>query len=353
MRRTRRGLRITPGLAPGTLRIPSDAQKPEIDAFGYGPDGFEEAPVADPAALGAWLGKWPVTWVNVVGLGDEATLHEIAQTFKLHRLALEDVVDTAQRPKVEPFDQHLFIVLRYPNVDGQSEQIAMFVDATSVLVFQERPGDCFAPLRERIRSGKGLLRKSGPDYLLYALVDAVIDSYFPALERTAQQLHALEDSILAFPDKTVVGRIRVMKSDLQELQRIAWLHHDVANMLIRSESTFITDGTKLYLRDCADHAEHVKDLVAAHRDAATDLMGAYLSSMSNRLNEVMKVLTIIASIFIPLSVVTGIYGMNFNTQASRFNMPELNWAMGYPAALGLMGLIAAGLLYYFRKKRWL
>jgi magnesium transporter len=353
MRRQRRGLRITPGLAPGTLRIPPDASKPVIDVIGYGPDGFEEKPVADPKRLASALAQWPVTWVNVVGLGDEATLRAVAETFNLHRLALEDVVDTGQRPKVEPFEDHLFIVLRYPHADGSSEQIAVFLGANSVLVFQERPGDCFAPLRERVRNGKGLLRRSGADYLAYALLDAVIDSYFPALERAAQQLHALEDTILASPDNTIVGQIRVMKSDLQELQRIAWLHHDVAHMLIRSETKFITEGTKLYLRDCADHAEHVKDVVAAHRDAAADLMNAYLSSMSIRMNEVMKVLTIIASIFIPLSFVAGIYGMNFNTEASRFNMPELNWVVGYPVALGLMGIIAAGLLFYFRKKRWL
>jgi magnesium transporter len=234
----------------------------------------------------------------------------------------------------------------------ETEQVSLFLGENWVLTFQERGGDCFDPVRTRIREGKGRIRRLGADYLAYALIDAVVDEYFPLLEGTADRLDALEEEVLAAPDRSTLARIQRVKSELRSLQKAARPHRDLLSVMLHADAPFVREPTQVYLRDSLDHAVQLSEMIESYRETATDIMGVHLSSMSNRMNEVMKVLTIIASIFIPLSFVAGLYGMNFNPDASPWNMPELNWAWGYPAALGAMGLVALVMLLVFHWRGW-
>jgi len=271
----------------------------------------------------------------------------------MHRLALEDVVNLGQRAKLEIYEDHVFIVMRIPAIPPEtSEQISAFLGEGYVLTFQERPGDCFEPVRERIRDGKGRIRHKGPDYLAYALADAVVDSHFPVLDRLADQLDHLENEVFSSPEKDTVQRIQELKAELRDLWRAARPHRDLLNAMMHDETPFITEGAAVYLRDVLDHATQVMDLADSYREAAADLLGAYLSSVSNRMNEVMKILTIIAAVFIPLSFIAGLYGMNFDPEVSPWNMPELGWTYGYPFALSIMLACAVVMLAYFWRKGW-
>lgn len=351
-KRRKRGTRNQPGTSPGTLLVDPEAPRPAIHITGYGPEECVERDIASPAELRPLLGRWPVLWVNVDGLGDAGVLGEIGRLFAIHPLALEDVVAVHQRPKVDAYDAHLFVVMRMIE-DSGSEQLSIFVGNGYVLTFQERRGDCFEPVRQRIRGGKGRIRVSGADYLAYALIDAVIDAYFPLLESLANRLEEAEALIFPTHDDAAVAQILEIKSQLRELRRHTWPHREVVGSLLRDGTPFITAETRLYLRDCADHTLHVTELAEACRETATDLMGAYLSSASNRMSEVMKTLTVITVIFIPLSFIASVYGMNFDSSASRWNMPELGWAWGYPMVLLVMAVVACGLLLWFRRRGWL
>ncbi|HSM19603.1 MAG TPA: magnesium/cobalt transporter CorA, partial [Hyphomicrobiales bacterium] len=272
----------------------------------------------------------------------------------LSPLALEDVVNVHQRPKAEEFDDHVFAVMRMvrPETGAETEQVSLFFGADYVISFQERPGDSFDPVRDRLRRDRGRLRQQGPDYLAYALIDAVIDGYFPVLEDYGEEIESLEDAVIGAPDPSQVERLHHMKRDLLLLRRAVWPMRDMINVLIRDESPFVSSQTRLYLRDPHDHAIRLMDIVETYREIATGLLDVYLLSMSAKLNEVMKLLTIIATVFIPLSFLTGLWGMNFD-RASPYNMPELGWRFGYPMALIVMFAIAAGLGWYFWRKGWL
>jgi magnesium transporter len=307
----------------------------------------------------AILGRLPVTWVNIDGLGDLNTIRRVGEIFGLHRLALEDVNTSQQRPKVEEYDEHTFIVIRMPEAPDpearfDSEQVSIFLGTNYVLTFQERVGrDCFDPVRERLRTGRGRLRQSGGDYLAYTLIDAVIDAYFPVLERIGEEVETLEDELAEDPDASLVARVHEVKRDLLTLRRVVWPMRETVNALIRDPTPHITTTTQIYLRDCYDHAITLLDIVEVYRDIASGLHDLYLSSMSTRLNEIMKVLTIIATIFIPLGFIASLYGMNFATDTSPLNMPELHWYYGYPFALALMAAVAGGLLFYFWRSGWI
>jgi magnesium transporter len=326
-KRRKRGTRNQPGTSPGTLLVDPEAPRPAIHITGYGPEECVERDIASPAELRPLLGRWPVLWVNVDGLGDAGVLGEIGRLFAIHPLALEDVVAVHQRPKVDAYDTHLFVVMRMIE-DSGSEQLSIFVGNGYVLTFQERRGDCFEPVRQRIRGGKGRIRVSGADYLAYALIDAVIDAYFPLLESLANRLEEAEALIFPTHDDAAVAQILEIKSQLRELRRHTWPHREVVGSLLRDGTPFISAETRLYLRD-------------------------YLSSASNRMSEVMKTLTVITVIFIPLSFIASVYGMNFDSSASRWNMPELGWAWGYPTVLLVMAVVACGLLLWFRRRGWL
>ena len=344
-----------PGSAPGTLIADPLATKPSIHLIGYGGDTVEERDIHDIRELESVVGKSPVTWVNVDGLGDLGVIRGLGKIFGLHRLTLEDVVNVHQRPKVEHYSDHAFIVTRMIRLHHapETEQVSMFLGEGFLLTFQETKGDCFDLIRERIRGRRGIIRESKADYLAYTLIDAVMDSYFPALEAYGERLEMLEDSVMAEPSSHQVSDIHNLKRDLLLLRRAIWPQREMINGLTRQNSPFVSEQTEVYLRDCYDHAFQLMDILETYREVAFGLLDVYLSSMSARMNEIMKVLTIIATIFIPLGFIASVYGMNFDRSVSPWNMPELHWYFGYPFALGLMALLAGALLFHFRRKGWI
>lgn len=299
--------------------------------------------------------RFPVLWIDVDGLGDIATLRAIGDKFGLHALALEDVVNVHQRPKVEEYEDHLFIVCRMPHTHRHlgTEQVSLFLSRDIVITFQERPGDCFEPVRNRLRAQRGRIRSEGPNYLAYALLDAVTDAYFPVLETIGEQLDIVEEEIMSRPHPDDVKRIHRLKRDLLTVRRAIWPQREMLNTIIRDDSPLIRENTKIYMRDCFDHTFQLMDLIETYREIVSDLTDVFLSAQSTRMNEVMKVLTVIATIFMPLTLISSIYGMNFDTRASPWNMPELGWAYGYPVAMAGMAVIAAGMIVYFRKRGWI
>jgi magnesium transporter len=268
---------------------------------------------------------------------------------------LEDVVNTHQRAKLEEYDDHLFVVLRVPLefADFRSEQLTLFLGGDYLLSFQEKPSAILDPVRARLRAGRGRIRNSGPDYLAYAIIDVCLDAYFPVLERCGERVEALEQAVLEQPDDRVIAGIHAVKRELLAIRRALWPQREMLNGLIRDESPLISERTRVYLRDCYDHVIQLIDLVETYREIASSLVDIYLSSVSSRLNEVMKVLTIIATIFIPLGFIASLYGMNFDRAVSPLNMPELGWYFGYPLVLLIMCATVFGLLYYFRRRGWL
>lgn len=353
--------RTPPGASPGTIINDPSLPRPVMRVMAYGPGGCIEGECQSPDDAAALRGRHEVVWLNVDGLGDAATIMRIGELFGLHKLALEDVVHTHQRAKVEPYGDHLFVVCREVHVVDEpphleTDQISMFLGPGFVVTFQEHAGDAFDPVRERIRKVKGRICYAGPDYLAYALLDAIIDSYFPVLERYGERLEALEDETIELAGKAggreTVAKIHAIKRDFLTLRRAVWPLREAISTLVREQSPQITDDTRMFMRDCYDHTVQLIDMLETYRETGSDLMEVYLSSVSNRLNEVMKVLTIISTIFIPLSFIAGIYGMNFNTR-HPMNMPELNWRLGYPWALMLMAGTAAVMLVFFWRRGWL
>lgn len=340
-----------PGTAPGTLRPPEQrVERVAIRVIRYSADALDERELASvdecaalpPPATGG------VTWIDVVGLHDAELVARLGETFGLHPLALEDVLNTGQRPKIDEYDDHLFCVLRNFHAGEAlvSEQIALFLKPGLVLTFQELPGDCFEPVRERLRRGRGRIREMGADYLAYALLDALVDQFFPLLERQGERIEAMEDELIANPTPETLERIYRLRRELLLLRRAAWPEREVIDALGREETALIGREVKLYLRDVYDHAVQVLEILETYRELAGSMLDVYLSSLSHRMNEVMKVLTVIATIFIPLTFVAGVYGMNFD------RMPELHWRWGYPASLLLMAAIAFGLVAFFRRRGW-
>ncbi len=333
----------------------STAPPPKVSVIAYDDKDFVEKDVTDLNVIRELLGKFQVVWVNVNGLGSAATIQQIGQIFQLHPLALEDVVHVHQRPKAEQYGENLYLVARIPEIDTArgTEQVSLFLGPNFVVTFLEDPGDCFDCVRQWLRGAKGRIRKSGPGYLAYSILDSVVDAFFPILEEYGDRLDELEDEVFARPDERAISRIHALKRDLRTLRRAIWPLRDEINTLARSHSALIDAETAIYLRDCYDHTVQIVDLVETYRELCADLTDLYLSAMSNRLNEVMKILTIIATVFMPLSFIAGIYGMNFNPQASPWNMPELNWYWGYPFALALMTAVGAMMLYFFYRLGWL
>ncbi|MFH1418351.1 MAG: magnesium/cobalt transporter CorA [Planctomycetota bacterium] len=338
------------GSKPGTLMINGSAQPPRIRVMKYRPDHLEEHDIAAVAEVKNLFEENTVCWIDVQGLGDENILREFADMFSIHPLALEDVVNVPQRAKTECFEKHTLCITRMALLREEGvepEQVSLFVGPNYVLTFQERSGDVFDPVRNRIRRGGAIIRSSGPSYLAYALLDAVIDGYYPILETFGEKLEALEDEIMANPQPATLHEIHRAKRDLLAIRRAIWPQREAVNALIRDENPLITDTVRVYLRDCYDHCVQIMDGVETYRELAGGLMDVYLSSVGNRQNEVMKVLTIMASIFIPLTFMAGVYGMNFD------NMPELRTPWAYPFLLAGMVVVAIGMILYFRRKGWL
>jgi len=356
-RHLRAGLegRIEPGAPPGTITQDPHAVPTKIDVIAYSPDKFLEKALTDLDEIPNLLKEYAITWINVDGLSDIDKIQKIAQTFHLHPLAVEDVVNCQQRPKVEIYGKSQFIVARMINLNNhlEIEQLSLFLGEKYIISFQEIPGDCLNPLRERLRKGFGQIRSQGSDQLAYGILDAVVDGYFPVLETYGERLEDLEDEILSNPNRHTISLMHDLKRNLLLIRRAIWPMRETINELIRDESPLISKDARVYLRDTYDHVVRVMDFVETYRELCSDLMDVYLSSVSNRTNEVMKVLTIIATIFIPPTFVAGIYGMNFDADISPWNMPELNWYYGYPFALLLMAAIAAATLIYLYRRGWL
>lgn len=359
MSRTRKlvkiGRRYKPGAVPGQVIPEHQAGRPAISLVCYGPGQILERHDAGLDEIAELRGAYPVIWIDITQFGDADLILRLGDLFGLHHLALEDVVNTHQRPKAEEYGDHLFVVARMLSATQSvdAEQVAFFLGEGYLITFQEKPGDCFEPVRERIRAGRGRIRGCGADYLFYALVDAIIDAYFPALERSGEMLEDLEDAVVKNAAPSHVAALHDMKRDLFMLRRAVWPHREMVNALVRDEHGMISADTRQFLRDCYDHTVQLMDLLETYREVASSLVDVYMSSVSVRLNEVMKVLTIVATIFMPLSFIASLYGMNFDRDASPWNMPELGWYFGYPFALLLMAISAGCLVWYSWYKGWM
>jgi magnesium transporter len=348
--RRRRVARVRPGTPPGTL-VAADTPDPtriSVLTWTRTSASYEEVPTVD-AAL-AKIGPGTISWINVDGLGDVGTLAKLGERFGLHPLALEDVLNVPQRPKVERYDKHMFIVMRTMRLaEGVmvEEQISLFFGADWLVTVQERSdGDCFGAVREAIRAGRGRARENGADYVAYLLLDAVVDAYFPVIEHFGERMQALETAAIEEPNEEVLVHMQRMRHELLALRRAVWPTREEIGILLREESPLVSAETRVFMRDVYDHAVQALEIVESLRETAVSVMEVYLSVQNQHLNETMKVLTIIATLFIPLTFIASIYGMNFR------HMPELEWRYGYLWALGLMAVTAVGLIAYFRRKGW-
>ncbi len=292
-----------------------------------------------------------VTWIDADGVHDTEMVQAIGEAVGIHPLTLEDIANTSQRPKIEDYRDYLYVAVRMlaPGDGGEfrSEQVSLVLGRGYVVSFQEQPGDVFERIRERLRAGAGRLRSEGADYLFYALLDAIVDGYFSVIEVFGERIEGVEEEVVADPDRETLQAIYALKRSLIALRRSVWPLRDVVAELERGDSPLIREPTLFYLRDIYDHTIEVAETVETYRDTMSGTLDVYLSSQSSRMNEIMKVLTIIATIFIPLTFIAGVYGMNFAY------MPEIRHPWGYPAALALMAVVAAVMLLYFRKKRWI
>lgn len=347
-----------PGSMPGTLTIDEDAPPPIIILIDYNEATATRVQVETPEECAPYLDSESVSWVDVKGLGSEDILQRLGNVFNLHPLVLEDIVNVPQRPKIEEYDDQLLIIARMVTLKKAgtgfvSEQVSFILGKHYLLTVQEEPEyDSFGPIRERIRMAKGSIRKQKADYLAYALLDSVIDGFFPVLESYGEQIEELEDEVVMNPSRQTLEKIHSLKRELLTLRRSIWPQRDAINSLIRDGSELIGEEVRVYLRDCYDHTVQVLDMVETYRELTSSLMDVYLSSVSNKMNEVMKLLTVISSIFIPLTFIAGVYGMNFEPDSSPFNMPELKWYWGYPLCLLVMVSTAVGLVGFFWRKGW-
>jgi len=342
------------GQTPGTPTYVGRERDARITVtqFEYDQTGADRLSIVSPDKVVEARTSGRNSWINVDGVHETDMVQRIGSAFDLHPLAIEDIVHTGQRPKLEDYDSHLFVVLRMlrwneDRAEIDDEQVSLVVGDSWVLSFQEREGDVFDPVRERLLSDRGRVRKLGSDYLAYTLIDAVVDHYFTILEILGERIESLGEDMTENPTHGHLESIRHLKRELLFMRKSIWPLREVLNAIQRDESRLVKDSTRPYLRDVYDHTIHIIDTVETFRDMVSGLMDVYLSSISNRMNEVMKVLTIIATIFIPLSFVAGLYGMNFAY------MPELQWRYGYFAILGVMAVAGIGMLVYFRRRKWL
>ena len=342
------------GLSPGTLMYIGEkkAGKPRITVIDYDEGSFLEKEAASVEECFPFKDTATVTWINVDGVSDANVVASLGAKFDIHPLVLEDIMTTTQRPKVEDLGNAVFVVLRMIECekDGTNiaaDQLSLIVGPNFVLSFQETPGDCLDPVRERIRGGKGRIRGLGPDYLAYAIVDAVVDNYFFVLETLGGRIDALEETLVDEPRRELLHEIHGLKREMIDLRKSVWPLREVVNGLERLETPLIKSSTDVYLRDLYDHTIQVIDTVESFREMLTSMVETYLSSVSNRMNEVMKVLTIISTVFIPITFLAGVYGMNFKY------FPEIGWPLGYALFWGIVLAAVGGMFAFFRRKRWL
>lgn len=348
------------GLPPGTAIHIGEVktERVRITLTDYNQDHYDSLVVDDLQACLVFTARPDsVTWVNIDGLHEVDILERVGKCFQLHPLTIEDILNTNQRPKLDIYDDYIYLVLKMPEFSQGSsdialEQVSFVVSGNRIISFQERPGDTFDSVRNRLKSGKGKSRKLGTDYLLYALLDSVVDNYFIMLEKLGEEIEALELQLVENPVPATMRQISFLKRQMVLLRKSVWPLREVISSLQRDDVPFIGEHIQVYLKDLYDHTIQVIDTVESFRDIISGMLDIYLSSISNRMNEIMKVLTIFAAIFIPLTFIAGLYGMNFNTAVSPCNMPELNWYFGYPFALGIMAIVAGAMLLFFKRKGW-
>ncbi len=362
------------GARPGSFEVKTTALPPRITQFIYDEQRIEERPIDDPKELITDLPEGTVSWIDVQGLGNAKLLLHLAETFRIHHLAIADVVNVPQRPKNETYEDHQLIIVRMARLAGEApsenyttpaareqraldeaydkpelfevEQVALVVGENFVLTFQERYDDVLDPIRQRLRTASGKIRARGPDYLAYALIDTIVDGYFPVIELLSETLEDLEDEVLRQPSSRHPEEIHRVRSLILSLRRSLWPMRDMLGSILREPTPFLHEESRVYFRDILDHATQLSEVVESQRETAVGLMNTYLSVMSNKTNQVMKVLTVITTVFIPLSFITGVYGMNFD------NMPELHSKLGYPLVWGIMLSVAVILGIFFKRRGW-
>lgn len=342
------------GLPPGSIVHIGNKRmkKVKITIIDYDEEHFKKKDAESIKECLPYKDKSTITWINVDGVHETKVIEEIGKYFNLHPLILEDIVDTDQRPKIKDFVNYIFIILKmlyYDKNDNEMkvEQVSLILGKNYVISFQEREGDVFNSIRERIRNNIGRMRKAGADYLVYTLIDAIVDNYFIIIEKLGEKIENLEDKVISQPKTANLRVIHKLRRDLIFLRKSVWPLREVISILQRGESSLILESTNVYFRDVYDHTIQVIDTIETLRDIISGMLDIYLSSASNRMNEIMKMLTIIATIFIPLTFITGIYGMNF-----RY-MPEIKWVWGYPIVLLGMLIIGIVMVIYFKRKKWM
>ncbi len=342
------------GLPPGSLVYVGDreAEDVRITVFDYDEEGYTEKEVENVEECFEYREKDTVTWINIEGLGDTDVIQKLGENYGFHSLLLEDILNTEQRPKMDDYDSHLMIALKMLEFNEDEttindEHVSVILGENFVVSFQETQGDVWDPVRDRIRKNRGRIRRGKSDYLLYALMDSVVDNYFVVLESIGDELEYLEEDLVSDPDHEILQDIHDLKREMIYLRRSVWPVREVVSNLERQRPNLIEEDTRIYLRDVYDHTIQIIDTIESYRDVLASMVDIYLSSVSNKTNEVMKVLTIMASIFIPLTFIAGIYGMNFEY------MPELGFQWGYPAVLLFMLAVSLAMLGYFHRKDWL
>ncbi len=343
------------GLPPGTLIHIGEkkVEEPRITIFNYDDQHYEEEEVKVLEECFVFKDKPSVTWINLEGIHQVEMVQKLGECYGFHPLVLEDILNTDQRPRMENYRDYIYIVLKMLHVGNtnsliKAEQVSLILGSNFVISFQEgREGDVFNPVRERIRSGKGLIRNMGSDYLTYSLLDTIVDNYFLVLETLGEKVELLEEELVTSPTHKTLQGIQKIKNEMIFVRRAVWPLRELVSGLARKESPLIKETTEIYLRDVYDHTVQVMDTIETLREMLSGMLDIYLSSVSNKLNSVMKVLTIIATIFMPLTFIAGIYGMNFK------HMPELEWRWGYPAVWLIVAIVGISMLAYFKRKKWL
>jgi magnesium transporter len=341
------------GSQAGTLQVPAGSPMPRIRAVRYSRELVEEREIHSEAELRSFCARGGLLWVDVQGLGDRATLEWIGASFALHPLVLADIAHVPQRPKCETYEGSLFTVARRLRWKGDphdlidERQVSLVLAHAHVLSFQEREDDVFEPIRARLSQNAGLIQASGSDYLAYALLDAIVDDYLPILDQLGERLEDLEDRAVECPSRALMGELSALRRDLIALRRDVWPQREALHALMRGEDSCISGAVRIYLRDVHDHCVQVAEMVEVYREIASGIQNLYLTSLANRTNEVMKVLTVMATIFIPLTFLVGVWGMNFD------HMPELHWKWAYPAVWLMMLAVAGALFVYFRRRGWI
>jgi len=343
------------GAVPGEV-APLRGEEPEITVMRYDATNLEEFEPATPEEACELIREGAVTWIDMSGLGDGSQVQRFGELLELDPLAVSDVVNVGQRPKLDDYPSHLFIVLRQVTVhDGELiwEQVSLFLGENYVVSFQETHRDCLDPIRNRLRTGRKRIRSSGSDYLFAMIVDAMVDGYFPVLENFADKLERFENEILADRGSEVFAEVYGTKRDLATFRRAAFPLRDAMSSLLKDDQDWLTDSMGPYVRDTLDHTMQVVDVTESYSDLAVSLVDLHLSMVGQRTNEIMRVLTVISAIFIPLTFIAGVYGMNFDTESSPFNLPELGFRYGYPMFWGICIVMGLTLAFLFRRLGWL